>query len=247
MPEERRQLEPTKKGVAAAVWPVEEAGPHWLSIECTHDAAPTVVALPVLKGRLATLVAQVDRLGCAFISSIPWRGPTPRRSPVGCGAWSTFNVVARRPSGRCARSRPRGREGRARDDPFGGCLAGYVLLRLGSYEALEDLASEIIEVAPKLSDAYILRGECEASRKNVEGRNQAFADAAGTGVPAFGEGLTRLVEGLRAGGFVHPRGALVRYVFQRHARGSMWSAFTPRSKFTAGRLVITGADVGYEG
>jgi hypothetical protein len=27
----------------------------------------------------------------------------------------------------------------------------------------------------------------------------------------------------------------------------MWAAFTPRSKFEPGRLVITGADVGYEG
>jgi hypothetical protein len=39
----------------------------------------------------------------------------------------------------------------------------------------------------------------------------------------------------------------VRYIFQQHARGSMWSAFTPRREFEPGRLVITGADIGYEG
>jgi hypothetical protein len=39
----------------------------------------------------------------------------------------------------------------------------------------------------------------------------------------------------------------VRYIFQRHARGNMWAAFTPKDEFKAGRLVITGSDIGYEG
>jgi hypothetical protein len=60
-------------------------------------------------------------------------------------------------------------------------------------------------------------------------------------------GLIRLVEGLRASGLIHPRGALVRYMFQRHVRGSMWAAFTPRGKFAPGQLVISGADVGFDG
>ena len=122
-----------------------------------------------------------------------------------------------------------------------------MLLRLGLREGLGELASAIVEAAPLLSDGYVLRGEYEAYLPNEDARNQAFADAVSAGVPAFGEGLTRLVEGLRVSGFVHPRGALVRYIFQQHARGSMWSAFTPRRDFEAGRLVITGADIGYEG
>ena len=130
---------------------------------------------------------------------------------------------------------------------FGACLAGYVLLRLGLREPLGALASDIVEAAPQLSDAYILRGEYEAYVQNEDARDQAFADAVSVGVPVFAEGLTRLVEGLRASRFFHPRGALVRYIFQRHTRGSMWSAFVPRREFKAGRLVITGADIGYEG
>ena len=66
------------------------------------------------------------------------------------------------------------------------------------------------------------------------------------GVPAFGEGLTRLVEGLRASGLIHPRAALVRHVFQRHARGSMWAAFTPRRGLEPGRPVISALDLGFE-
>ena len=83
-------------------------------------------------------------------------------------------------------------------DPFAGCLAGYVLLRLGLHDELGDLADEIVGVAPKLSDAYILRGEHEAAAGRPETAGQAFADAVNAGIPAFGEGLTRLVEGLRA-------------------------------------------------
>jgi hypothetical protein len=126
-------------------------------------------------------------------------------------------------------------------------VVGYVLLRLGRHEWLGALSTAIIEAAPTLSDAYILRGEYEAHRQNEEASHQAFADAVSAGVPVFAEGLSRLVEGLMASGFVHPRGALVRYIFQRHARGSMWAAFTPRGEFKPGRLAITGSDIGYEG
>jgi hypothetical protein len=82
---------------------------------------------------------------------------------------------------------------------------------------------------------------------DLAARDQAFAQAVNTGIPIFGEGLTRLVEGLRASGFSHPRGTLVRHIFQRHARGLMWAAFTPLRALEPGRLVISGTDLGYEG
>ena len=36
----------------------------------------------------------------------------------------------------------------AQSDPFGGCLAGYVMLRLGMREGLGELASDIVDAAP---------------------------------------------------------------------------------------------------
>ena len=136
----------------------------------------------------------------------------------------------------------------AQSDPFGGCLAGYVLLRLGRREGLGDLASTIIEAAPTLSDAYILRGEYEAHKQN-DGRAQpGFRRRGQRGNPGVRRrGSRRLVEGLRASGFVHPRGALVRYIFQRHARGIDVVGVHPSPRVQGGRLVITGADIGYEG
>ena len=252
------QLQPTGAGVARVVEVAKVPEPHWLSIE-PPDAEPTVVALPLLKGRLATLVGQVDidrvrlyqfhPLARAVESSTPEslrRLEHLQRQLLGGRLDGAEDIaVGGRPNG--AKEMVERLKAHARNDPFGGCLVGYVLLRLGFREGLGELASTVVEAAPRLSDAYILRGEHEAHMQNEEARNQAFADAVSVGIPAFGEGLTRLVEGLRVSGFLHPRAALVRYIFQQHARGSMWSAFTPRREFEAGRLVITGADIGYEG
>jgi hypothetical protein len=259
IPEDAHALKPTKASVAAVVEVAETPEPYWVSIEAP-DAEPTVVALPLLKGRLATVVGQVDNdrvrlyqfhpLAQRVESSTPdWlrRLEHLQRQLLGGRLDGAEDIVVG--------GRPDAEENiverlkaQAQSDPFGACLAGYVLLRLGLREGLGELASMIVEATPHLSDAYILRGEYEAYVGNSEASNQAFAQAVGAGIPAFGEGLTRLVEGLRVSGFTHPRGAIVGYIFQRHARGTMWAAFTPqRGRLEPGRLVITGADLGFEG
>jgi hypothetical protein len=253
-----RDLEPTKAGVAAVVKSVRVPEWYWLSIEPPGEK-PSVLALNPLKGRLATVVAQVDQDRVRLYQFHPVAQPDESSTPdrprrlehlqrqlLGgrldgardialSGKTDDKHVIAARI------------DAQARNDPFGGCLVGYVLLRLGRHEWLGALSTAIIEAAPTLTDAYILRGEYEAHRQNEEASHQAFADAVSAGVPVFAEGLTRLVEGLLASRFVHPRGALVRHIFQRHAWGSMWAAFMPRGEFKPGRLVITGADIGYEG
>jgi hypothetical protein len=244
---ERRRLEPSDRGVAQVVWHAGKPGPYWLSIEPADAETPTVVALPVLERRLATLVVQLDPGRLRLYQFHPLSQPHESNEPGRMRRVEHLQRVL--VGGRADTAETLAGEvaGWAHDDPIAACLAGYVLLRLGSYEPLDELAAAVVAVAPKLSDAYILRAEYEAHNENLDGRNQAIADAVSTGVPVFAEGLTRLVEGIRATGFFHPRGALVRYIFQQHSRGSMWSAFTPRGRFEAGRLVITGADVGYEG
>ena len=257
IPDDEHALEPTKAGVASVVELTGVPEPHWLSVQAPR-AEPTVIALPLLPGRLATVVGQVDTDRVRLYQFHPLAQAVEQSRPDSLRRLEHLQrqLLGGRLDGAediCAGGRPNAEEDtvarlktQAQSDPFGGCLAGYVLLRLGLHEWLGELASTIVEAAPQLSDAYILRGEYEAYRQNDPARNQAFADAVSAGIPAFGEGLTRLVEGLRASGFVHPRGALVRYIFQRHARGSMWAAFTPRRTFEPGRLVITGADIGYE-
>jgi uncharacterized caspase-like protein len=221
--------------------------PHWLAIEM-GDQMPTVLALPLLRGRLATVIAEVESNAFRLYQFHPTMNPSESSTPGRLRRVEQLQrlLLGGRLSG--ADTLARDVAAKAGDDPFGGCVAGYVLLRLGGHrEELSELASAIIAAAPQLSDAFILRGEHEVYAKNREAADQAFADAASAGVPAFGEGLTRLVEGLRVSGLSHPRAWLVRYIFQQHARGSMWAAFTPRYEFKPDRFVITGVDLGYEG
>ena len=246
VPPEATALRPSDAGVAAVVTAVPEAGPHWLSIE-RDGASPGVAAVPVLPGRLAAAVAQLEPEGVRTYQVHPVAGPHASAEPNWLRRVEHLERLLL--SGRLDGAPAVARElaAAAPEDPFAGCLAGYVLLRLGLHEELDALASAIIEVAPRLSDAYILRAEGEAAAGRKDTAAQGFADAVNAGIPAFGEGLTRLVEGLRATTFSHPRGSLVRHIFQRHARGSMWAAFTPRRGLDAGGLVISGADVGFEG
>jgi hypothetical protein len=246
IPRSATPLEASAAGVAAVVAKAKTPESHWLSLE-PEKGDPTVLALPVLPGRLATVVAQVDADRVRMYEFHPVAGPHESSTPQRLRLVEHLQRLLL--SGRLDGAAPLTREivERAADDPFAGCLAGYVLLRLGRYAELGRLASSVVATAPSLSDAYILRGEYEARAGKQDAANQAFADAVNAGIPAFGEGLTRLVEGLRASAFVHPRGALVRHIFQRHARGSMWAAFVPRRKLEPGGLVISGADIGFEG
>jgi len=251
IPEETAALRRSVSGPAAAVGalvkPTEQAESHWVSFEREGEGElSTVVALPVLPGRLAVLVAQVDSDRIRLYQFHPSVVRAASSAPDTLRRVEHLQrlLLAGRLDG--AQQLARELAAGASDDPFAGCLAGYVLLRLGLHNELKDVASAIVEIAPTLSDAYILRGEYEAVQGTQEARNQAFADAISAGIPVFGEGLTRLVEGLRASAFVHPRGALVRHIFQRHARGSMWAAFTPRRGLQPNQLVINGADLGFE-
>ena len=73
------------------------------------------------------------------------------------------------------------------DDPFVGCLCGYVLLRLGRLDELAKIAETVIRTAPQLSDGFILQGECAAAA-GASAAKQSFAEAVAAGVPLFAEG-----------------------------------------------------------
>lgn len=246
VPQTRRRLQRSRAGLAGftrAAMP----GPHWLALEQAAKEEATVLALPVFAGRLATVIAEVKADGLRLYQFHPVARRGPSSAPERLRRVEHLERLLL--AGRLDAARQLAEElaAQAADDPFAACLAGYVLLRLGIRDALPETVAAIVAAAPELSDAYVLRGEHEAAAGNGAAASQAFADAVGAGIPVFGEGLTRLVEGLRASGFNHPRGALVRHLFQRHARGSMWAAFTPRRKLEPGRLVVSGADIGFEG
>ena len=217
------------------------AGAAWLSIKRRDQGRPMVFALTVLRDRQATVVVQIT----AGIRLFRYQPATAGGEAAGPETLRRVEYLERLLlSGRLDGARELAVDLADTDDPFVGCLCGYVLLRLGLWEKLNTVVERVIETTPQLSDAFVLRGEYAAAT-NGTGAKQAFAEAVGAGIPVFAEGLTRLLEGLRTHELHHPRNALVRYVFANHMRGSMWSVFTP-SRFEPGKLVITGADTGHE-
>jgi len=241
----RTTLVATEHAVAGAVAPVDAAVPHWLSVE--RGGSAMVLPLSTQPNRLAMVIAQVNPTGVTLYQFQP-----AMARPDSCSALRLRRLEHLQRlllGGALGGARPLAEAlaDEASEDPFAGLLAGYVLLRLGLYKALDEIASAVLEVAPTSSDAFILRGEQKARTGRTAAANLAFADAVNAGIPAFGEGLTRLVEGLRKSGFSHPRGALVRHIFRTHVRGTMWAAFTPTRPMRRGELVISAADLGYEG
>jgi hypothetical protein len=238
-------LAPSKAGVGGAVFPIAELPPEplteWVSLRA-DDKGP-LIPVPILPGRLATLVAQFDPDRLRLYQYHPRIRPDADGDDLRRVEYLERMLLA----GRLDVAAPLAAElaGAARDDPFGALVAGYVLLRLGCHDALADLPSQILDVAPGLADAFILRGEHAAHAGNPEASAQAFAEAVNAGLPAFGEGLTRLVEGLRTNALLLPRGAVVRYMFQRHVRGSMWASFLPAGAITPGGTAITAGDLGF--
>jgi hypothetical protein len=249
VPEDCRRLEPTRAGVGAFVAHVAGAGRYWVSIERGDGKAATAIAVsvPVLADRLATLVVQLEASSLRLYQYHPALGAHVSSAPdrlrhveylqrlLLAGRLNGAEVLARELAAAAA------------DDPLAGLLAGYMLLRLGRQDTLGELLASLGGLAPGIGDGHILRGEHEAAQRGAEVAGQAFVDAVNAGIPVFAEGLTRLVEGLRANAFVHPRGALVRHLFQRHLRGSMWTVFTPVRPPTPGRLLVSGGDLGFEG
>ena len=238
------QLKPSRAGIAGMVVPADPV-PHWVSFTAP-GAEPMVVSVPVLPRRLATLVAQVDSDRIRLHQYHPEIG-AGTSSTVG-RLWRVEYLQRMLLAGRIDVAEGLARElaATASEDPFAGIVAGYALLRLGQHGTLGDLASTVITAAPTLSDGYILRAEHEFGTGHRELAEQAFINAVDCGIPAFGEGLTRLLEGLRSTRLGLPRGALVRHIFQRHARGSMWAAFTPRRGLQPGHAVISVVDLGFE-
>ena len=203
-----------------------EPGSYWVSMLRKGEGRPMVFARHVLRDRLATLVVQLTK-GIRLFQYLPLLGDGDSTTPETLRRVEYLErmLLAGRLDG--AYELVRELEAVVEDDPFVGCLCGYVLLRLGRLDELAKIAETVIRTAPQLSDGFILQGECAAAA-GASAAKQSFAEAVAAGVPLFAEGLTRLLEGARVHDIRHPRTAIVRYLFQNHMRGSMWAVCTPR-------------------
>jgi hypothetical protein len=242
VPRKTESLRLVEPQLAELVLP-REPGSYWVSMLRRGEGRPMVFAQHVLRDRLATLVVQLTK-GIRLFQYLPLLGEGDSTTPETLRRVEYLErmLLAGRLDG--AYELVRELEAVVEDDPFVGCLCGYVLLRLGRLDELAKIAETVIRTAPQLSDGFILQGECAAAA-GASAAKQSFAEAVAAGVPLFAEGLTRLLEGARVHDIRHPRTAIVRYLFQNHMRGSMWAVCTP-AKLEPGRLLVTAANLGYE-
>ena len=149
IPPEERSDSSRRTQVSPPPFGRPEAGPHWLSIE-RDGASPTVVALPVLNGRLAQWWPRSNQLEFACTRCILWLGRTrpPSRPAAARGA-------APAPSCRAAWTvRLLALEG-ARDDraerPFRRLSRRLRPAAARAAQGARRPRSAIVEVAPRLS------------------------------------------------------------------------------------------------
>ena len=161
--------------------------------------------------------------GCT--STIPRSTPAHRRRWATCGASSTSSGCCS-PAASTSRIRlARELAATASEDPFAGIVAGYVLLRLGRHQALDELASAVIALLRRSSDAYILRGEYEAC--------DGPAQAAGAGIRQRGQLRN---PGVRRGPDATPRGVAVDRLGPPARRARPAHLPTPRARLDVGRV-----------
>lgn len=222
-------------------------GPHWFSIEMPGQK-PVVFALTLLPGRVTVLVAHLDAAGQARVfqyapESAPGRFSTPmqvRRLEIIERFYLSglldhaYNIAG-------------GALGEEAEDPLLICLRGYLALKLNHWDEAGAAASRLTELHETLSDGHVIRGEVMDAKGKGDEATEAYAQALLRGLPVFAEGLTRLhnavslradsMHGLFDGGVKLLRGGvaftdfefrkqILDRVFDRHAGGILWTAFS---------------------
>jgi hypothetical protein len=211
-------------------------GSYWLSLE-PPDGKPMVLALALLPKRLTLLTVEVQSALTKIYQYSPSLIPD---SSSGADALRRVELLERiMLDGRLDAGYELAQQLLARqvNNPLAGCLAGYLYLRLGRTAELEETVKNLTTRFPGLSDVHVIGGEFEAAAGRSAEAKAAFAKAIEVGVPIFGEGLTRLLEGMRTYEVEHPLAQLVSHIFEHHMSGSMWSVWLP-GELVPGELLI---------
>jgi hypothetical protein len=211
-------------------------GPYWFSLE-PPQGKPIVVALATLPKRLTLLTIEVQPSMTKIFQYSPSLAPD---SSSDAEVLRSIELLERiMLDGRLDAGYELAQQLLARqvNNPLAGCLGSYLYLRLGRTGELEDTVKSLTTRFPGLSDAHVIRGEFEAAAGRAAEAKAAFAQAIEVGVPIFGEGLTRLLEGMRTYEIEHPLARLVEHIFSHHMSGSMWSVWQP-DELKPGELVV---------
>jgi hypothetical protein len=213
-----------------------EPGAYWFSVEPPRGK-PFVIALALLPKRIALLTIEVQPELAKIFEYLPSLAPDSTSSSDVLRRVELLQRLVLDGRLDAGEELASGLLARQLANPLAGCLAAYLYLRVGRVDELGGTAKNLTTRFPELSDAHVIKGEYEAAAGRKAEAKKAFAQAIDVGVPIFGEGLTKLLEGLRAYKIEHERTDLVRHIFERHASGSMWSVWVPE-RSTPNKLLV---------
>jgi len=239
VPEETAALSPVS-ALASAGEHLEAvpSGSWWVAIE-RGDAPPVVFSLTALAGRVTVLVPVINARGRlrTFQYSLALRSAgdsdlrTVRRMELLQRCQSMTRVSAGLSSARELLKAKR-------LDPLAGCLGAYLMLRLGHVEELGTAVRHLQDRYGGLCDAHILRAEYEAHRGRQEEARAGYEAALDAGIPMFGEGLTRLLDGIGEFRISHPMARSLTKVHDGYLHGQLWLTWTPK-RLVSGEVVTT--------
>jgi Caspase domain len=223
-------------GTAAELAKLTSPGPHWLSLE-PYGVRPLVLALTMLDQRLTMVAAEVGDRQPRFYQYLPAIAGDDSSDPAHVRRLEVLERLLRGGHFHTGLELARGVLDDPRADPLAVALAGYAFLRAGRIAEIGEDIDEVTSQFDELVDAHVLKGEHEAAAGQHDEAREAFGRALALGVPMFAEGLTRLLDGIRAYELDHPHVRLVKHVFERRLKGSLWSVWTP-DEFRPGELLI---------
>jgi hypothetical protein len=203
-------------------------GPRWLAVE-PGEGEPVVFALAQLPRRFTMLTLVFEAGQARAFQYMPSLSPDGSTHPRELRRLELMQRVLLGGSLEAGNEAALELLDAKNVDPLAGCLGAYLFLRQGRARDLRKAVGNLLRFYPELSDSHVLKGEVEAAAGRHRAAKQAFATAIDVGIPLFGEGLTRLLEGLRKYELDDPRARLVEKVFKRHVSGSMWSVWRPEN------------------
>jgi hypothetical protein len=238
VPETCQHARPIEKmGFAAEYAQALAPGMYWLALEPPDPAARMVITIAVFPARVTLATVQLGGPQPHIFEYAPSAGFDRSSEPEAVRRLEVMErLLVGGQLGAAFETARNILESPGIVDPLGTSLAAYIALRAGRVADAEPAIERLVDEYGHLSDVHLLRGESDAAAGRP-GAVDAFARAVAEGAPVFAEGLTRLLEGLRAYGIEHPHSGLVRHIFERHLTGSMWSAWRPDT-LRAGHLLI---------
>lgn len=204
-----------------------EPGNHWLAIERT-GANPIVLPLSVLDDRVTLVVVTLVTDGHPGVFEfIPPRIPTAEVDLPFMRQVELVEQLAKTPQLYAAEPLARELITTRPTPPVAATLGAYLLLRLGHSADLDDVTQRLTVDYGQLSDGHVLRAEYLASVGRPTDAEASIERALEAGSPIFGEGITRLLDGVAQFHNDHARAQLVSAIHDRYAHGSLFSAWHP--------------------